>query len=522
MSEGEHGDLQRQIEALTAERDKWRAAAERLEANRDAWRTEAKHWRSETERLVAAQQRRLRVRLHQARHRYARKAWHALPTAARNQLRPLIFRQAHYDFIAPEPIQKDESPPSRPPARPPAERRSGRAATSRQPLDVPVSVVVPTLNAGTDASLFLAALERQVGVPQLELLVADSGSTDGTRELFAAAADVMLDIPAGEFGHGRTRNAAFAASSGEVVVMTVQDALLLGPHALHDLAQELLSDDGLAAVSARQVARSSADLFGAYNVVSHYNALWRDGRSAKTDDPLYRRAAAGVDDVCAAIRRSAWEDLQYRDVEFGEDLDFGIRAVAAGWAVGLSDAVAVAHSHTRDARYVFRRTVADRLNIAPLVGENFVYRSATAAKDVAEIAAAGVGLLADVAASIGLSGDSHERLSLLLDRVAEGVATPLASIPPSHGQLALLAEFLAEVANGADAGAVSAPLRREFAGHLRGPWLVEFAEAQRAPSPDDASDFVAKLAATIVGSSVGDHLRVNASSPDRQRLLVGV
>jgi len=332
---------------------------------------------------------------------------------------------------------------------------------------------------------------------------------------------VMLDVPAGEFGHGRTRNEAVAASSGDVVVMMAQDALLLGSHALHDLVHELLSDDGLAAVSARQVARSDADLFGAYNVVSHYNALWRDGRSAKPSDPLYRRAAAGVDDVCAAIRRSAWEGLQYRDVEFGEDLDFGMRALEAGWTIGLSDDVAVAHSHTRDAPYLFRRTVADRLTIAPLFEERSISRSA-AAGDVAAIAAAGVSLLGDVAASLALSGESHERLSLLLERVAERVETPLATIEPSRGQLAVLAEFLSEIANGATAGAVSAPLRTEFARHLSTPLLVEFAEAQRAPAPDAAADFVAKLAATVIGSSVADRLRVDESSFDRERLLVGV
>ncbi len=151
--------------------------------------------------------------------------------------------------------------------------------------------------------------------------------------------------------------------------------MLLGPHALHDLVHELLSDDGLAAVSGRQVPRSDADLYGAFNVVSHYTALWRDGRSAKPTDPLYRRAAAGVDNVCAAIRRATWEQgIQYRDVEFGEDFDFGMRALDAGWTVALSDDVAVAHSHTRDAPYQFRRNVADRLNIAALAGESSVCR----------------------------------------------------------------------------------------------------------------------------------------------------
>jgi hypothetical protein len=133
-----------------------------------------------------------------------------------------------------------------------------------------------------------------------------------------------------------------------------------------------------------------------------------------------------------------------------------------------------------------------------------------------------VALLGDIAASLSLSGESHERLSLLLERVVDRVENPLATIKPSRGQLAVLAEFLAEIADGASPDAVSAPLRLELAWHLSRPSLVEFAEAQRAPAPDEAADFVAKLAATVIGRSVGDRLRIDESSADRERLLVGV
>ncbi len=398
-------------------------------------------------------------------------------------------------------------------ARPSLSRPGRRTATAESPpVDVPVSVVVPTLDAGNDGALFLAALERQEGVRELELVVADSGSTDGTRERFAAAADVVLDIPAGEFGHGRTRNEAFAASSGEVVVMLVQDALLLGPYALRDLVHELLSDDRLAAVSARHVPRSDADLFGALTVVSHYRALWWDGRRAHPSDPLRRRADAGVDDVCAAIRRSAWESgIEFRDVEFGEDLDFGVRAVAAGWTIGLSDAAAVAHSHTRDAPYHFRRSAADRLHVARLIGDDAVCRSATIG-DVDEIIGAGRALLSQAAAAAGES-----RLSDQLRRVATSRATA-----PLRGQFALLDEFLAGHGGGPVRDEVTAALRRELVALLEWPLLVEFAAAQRGASPEEGGDFVAKLIASVVGRAVGDRLRIEESPGDRERLLVGV
>jgi GT2 family glycosyltransferase len=496
-----------------------RAEVERLRAEVEALAAERDHWRSETARLVAAEQERIGWRLREVRFKSARRVWRALPADVRSRVRPIIVRPAKPQSIGPEPLHKDEGParpPARRPAPPPAQRKLGRAGTQRQPIGVPVSVVVPTLNAGADAELCLAALERQVGVPELELVVADSGSTDGTRERFAAAADVMLDIPPGDFGHGRTRNEAFAASSGEVVVMTVQDALLLGPHAVHDLAYELLADDGLAAVSGRQVPRSDADLYGAYEVVSHYTALWRDGRRARPSDPLHLRAAAGVDNVCAAIRRATWEGIQYRDVEFGEDFDFGMRALDAGWRVALSDDVAVAHSHTRDAVYHFRRNVAERLNNAALARTGMC-RSARAG-DVVEIAAAGRALLGDLAATLALAGDSHPRLSLLLENVAASVLAPVTTMEPSGA----MEHILAELANGARGDAVSAPLRREFAVLLGWPYLVEFADAQRGASPDAAGELLTKLAANVIGRSVGDRLRVDASPADRERLLVGV
>jgi GT2 family glycosyltransferase len=524
------------VEALAAERDALSAEVEALreqvrkvERERDTLRTEAQHWRAETARLVAAEQRRLAWRVKQGRYVYGRRVWRLLPTDVRNRLRPLIYRRQ--EFIGPEPLQKDDAPRERRPARPNEERRqrqagaprqSTPATTSRTPIDVPVSVVVPTFNAGSDAALFLAALERQVGVPELELVVADSGSSDGTRERFAAVADVMLDIPPGDFGHGRTRNEAFAASSGDVVVMLVQDALLLGRHALHDLVEEVLSDDRLAAVSGRQVPRSDADLYGAFNVVSHYNALWRDGRRAKPNDPLHRRAAAGVDNVCAAIRSATWEQgIQYRDVEFGEDFDFGVRALDAGWRIALSDRFAVAHSHNRDAVYHFRRNVAERLNIAPLAG-TVVGRSASSG-GVAEIAAAGRALLGDLAGSLAVLGDdTPRRLSRLLEHVAVSVMEPTTTMEPSAGQFREIADLLAELADGAQGVAVSAALRQEFARLLGWPYLIEFADAQRAASPEAVGDFLAKLAASVIGRSVGDSLRVDSSPGDRERLLVGV
>ena len=101
----------------------------------------------------------------------------------------------------------------------PGLRRSPPAPPHPEPVtDTTVSVIVPTLNEESRVQLCLEGLSRQ-RAPLREILVVDSGSTDGTRELVIAAAGndsrVVLErdppLPAGWIGkvwalqHGLSR-----------------------------------------------------------------------------------------------------------------------------------------------------------------------------------------------------------------------------------------------------------------------------------------------------------------------------
>jgi len=66
-------------------------------------------------------------------------------------------------------------------------RRAATPPHTADLIDATVSVIVPTLNEATRIAPCLAGLRAQ-GRPLLEVLVVDSGSSDGTRELVVAAA----------------------------------------------------------------------------------------------------------------------------------------------------------------------------------------------------------------------------------------------------------------------------------------------------------------------------------------------
>lgn len=512
-----------EAEAIVDDRDACRAQADGFRADRDAWKAEAERLRGDVQHFFALSERRWSRRGKRAAHRIARRLWRTLPRAVRDFLRPRLPKA----LARPTPEASDAKGDAS------ASSTQGRAAVSRPPAarfpTVPeaVSVVIPTLNAGPEFDRHLAAIREQEGLGALELIVVDSGSTDGTCERAEAAGASVLQVSPDEFSHGGTRNRAVESASGDVIAMTVQDAIFMGTRTLRDLVLELRADPHMAGVSARQVPRSDADLYGAFVVWAYYRALWpatRATSAARSNGTaaLERRAAAALDNVCAAIRRSAWEELRFSDVSFAEDLDFGLRAVKRGWRIGLSNAATVAHSHRRDSAYHLRRGIADRLHVAPLVGDNAL--SQVAGDGIANAVACARRFLWEVegAVSVGLGDDAPGRLAGHLARIQTALD---AGSPARHptGELSTVDEQLVSWqagTEGPDGEAVA--LRREFHALLGWPPLVEFADVQRAVTRAEAADFAAKLTAAVVGRALGDTLRRRDDPVLSRRFLEGV
>jgi rhamnosyltransferase len=75
--------------------------------------------------------------------------------------------------------------------------------------DALVTVAVLTYNGETYLEQILTAVEAQAIDGEVDILVIDSGSTDGTLGIVARHPGVRLhQIPNSEFGHGKTRNLA--------------------------------------------------------------------------------------------------------------------------------------------------------------------------------------------------------------------------------------------------------------------------------------------------------------------------
>jgi rhamnosyltransferase len=226
-----------------------------------------------------------------------------------------------------------------------------------------VSIVVPTRNGAATLPAFLDALGRQRVGFRFELVVVDSSSTDGTAAIVEPRADRFVSIPAGAFNHGETRNIAIEHAQGDLIVLTVQDALPASEDWLDALTAPLRRDPALAGVFARQIPRPEAT-----GVMRRHLERWAGASDTPRTmsvaspsefealPPADRLARCTFDNVCSCIRRSVWLAHPFSATPIAEDLEWARDVLLAGYRLAYVPSAVVVHSHDRSIGYEFSRT----------------------------------------------------------------------------------------------------------------------------------------------------------------------
>ena len=235
-----------------------------------------------------------------------------------------------------------------------------------------VSAVIPAFNGAHELPGLLDALKRQKSAGQLELVVVDSGSTDGTAALAKKAGAKVIHITQEEFSHSYSRRLGAENASGEYLLFMTQDAFPDGDDWLLRLMQPALLS-GAAAVSCYERPRDDADLFSRISAWA-----WRmtmcggeDRITALPADSGYdnlRRCAQLSDNACL-ISKETYFALGGHRGNYAEDLEMGLRLLRAGYKLGLLDSVSVIHYHSRLPLYHFKRAVVDAGSIARMFSD---------------------------------------------------------------------------------------------------------------------------------------------------------
>lgn len=202
------------------------------------------------------------------------------------------------------------------------------------------TVVVITRNQRTYLERSLPALAAQGGVSSFEVVVVDSGSTDGAQAVVRAYGATLVEIAPEAFGYARAYNLGAAHGSGRFIVRLSGDAVPLGTDWLTRLLAPMEAD---ATVGATWGAQTLPPVLS--NPVEHLcQALYRYDSPA--DAPPERvtrlRTVLGCN---MATRRDLWNRFPFPDLPQAEDYAYFQTLLRNGYAGAFVPGAKVLHGH---------------------------------------------------------------------------------------------------------------------------------------------------------------------------------
>lgn len=216
-----------------------------------------------------------------------------------------------------------------------------------------ISIVIPVLDGGADLARCLDAIGSQAVDDEVEVVVVDSGSRDGSVDVARERGARVHEISTAEFGHGRTRNLGAQLARGDVLVFTTQDAYAADDQWLATLTG-FLSRDGVGGAYGRQLPHADATPPERYFLDFLYGPTSRVQRLDGDAEPEFEQTL--FSNVNSAMPRAMWEEFPFaNDLIMSEDQEWSRRVLRAGYELVYAADAAVHHSHRYSVTDAFRR-----------------------------------------------------------------------------------------------------------------------------------------------------------------------
>jgi glycosyltransferase involved in cell wall biosynthesis len=196
-----------------------------------------------------------------------------------------------------------------------------------------ISIVIRCFNEERMIGRLLSGIDAQT-VKADQVVIVDSGSTDGTLAIARRHATEIHTIDSAEFSFGRSLNRGIAAARGDVVVFASAHVYPVYDTWLEHLTKPF-DDADVALAYGRQVGGPTTP----YSE-SQILATWFPAES------MARQTHPFANNANAAIRRSEWEKLPYDEELTGlEDLAWARSALDRGMGIAYVAEAPVVHLH---------------------------------------------------------------------------------------------------------------------------------------------------------------------------------
>jgi rhamnosyltransferase len=219
---------------------------------------------------------------------------------------------------------------------------------------ISISIIVLSKNGARFIAQLLNKVYSQKVDRGYEVIIIDSGSTDGTLDILKNYPLRLIEIPPQEFGHGKTRNLGAQLAQSEILVFLNGDAIPKDSFWLLSLIRTLEKSDDIAGAYSKVLPREDCNPLRAREILNDASYQFRETKiKSITDINLYNNMSYGekriflaFETISCAIKKPFLQKFSFRDdIEFGEDLEWSKRIMEAGFKIAFEPSSQVVHSH---------------------------------------------------------------------------------------------------------------------------------------------------------------------------------
>lgn len=221
------------------------------------------------------------------------------------------------------------------------------------------SIVIRTLNEARHLGDLMSMIARQKTQElEVETVLIDSGSTDGTVEIARAHGARVTTISKAEFSFGRSLNRGCAFATGDFLVLISGHCVPVDETWLQALCQPLL-DRTVAYTYGRQIGDDDSN----YSERRIFAKYFPENSQVPQEGFFCNNANS-------ALTREAWEAHPFdEDLTGLEDMDLAKRLVAAGMKIGYVAEAPVFHHHQESWAQVRRRFEREAIALRRIMPE---------------------------------------------------------------------------------------------------------------------------------------------------------
>lgn len=219
-----------------------------------------------------------------------------------------------------------------------------------KPFPKAVSVVMRSFNEAWAIGDTMKQLFAQDFDGEIELIVIDSGSSDGSIELIEKTGRAkLIQIPLGTYVPGVVLNQGAREAKHDWIVYLNADATPVGRDWLVNLLKPCVDNPKFGAAFSRQIPRPDCDAVFAHD----YDRCFGPERESKNWDHFFSM-------VSSVTHRSVLDHTPIReDLQYAEDDEWTRRLIANGYEIPYAIDSVVMHSHNYTLRQSYKRSFGD-------------------------------------------------------------------------------------------------------------------------------------------------------------------